>query len=133
MNYIMQGAEVYYIPTGKCVAVIDNGKPVMEKGMAGPHSRGVKEFLAELSDGNVPEQPADLVLPGPVVEANVNGDPGEGVYAGWVTGNDAGQKDALPPFDPALGVDTPGFAEFVEGKSAAEIEEVIRKCERSFK
>ena len=46
-NYTISGSEIYS-ERGRLVAVLDgNGIPVMCPGMAGAHSRGVQEFLAE--------------------------------------------------------------------------------------
>lgn len=45
-KYVLNGKEVYS-DKGKLVATLDaDGNPVMAPGMAGPHSRGVREFLS---------------------------------------------------------------------------------------
>ena len=58
MKYELRGNRVY-TERGRLVATLDgDGNPVMEMGMAGPHSRGVREFL-----GKTPEMKTDAEEP----------------------------------------------------------------------
>ena len=51
-NYTIRGRDIFSA-RGKLVATLDDdGNPVMAPGMAGPHTRGVREFLADAGNGD---------------------------------------------------------------------------------
>lgn len=136
-QYTISGREVYSA-RGKLVATLDDdGNPVMAPGMAGPHSRAVREFLAEGSS----ETPARSDLPDlpDENEQPETPEPEEGgttVYVGRIpAARPAGgapaapppspgsveeysistiPDDALPPFSSEYGIFTPGFLDFCE-------------------
>jgi len=136
-QYTISGREVYSA-RGKLVATLDDdGNPVMAPGMAGPHSRAVREFLAEGS----PETPARSDLPDlpDENEQPETPEPEEGgttVYVGRIPAAPAAggapaapppspgsveeysistiPDDALPPFSSEYGIFTPGFLDFCE-------------------
>ena len=134
-SYTLNGREVR-TDKGKLVATLnEDGVPVMAPGMAGPHSRAVRAFLAEQT------APAPQPAPPPTTEADsrpespqqAEAEQEKTVFVGEVSLNRAAPSapppappetpaeriiadipaDLLPPFSPKLGVNTPGFAEFV--------------------
>lgn len=140
MRYELRENRVY-TERGRLVATLDgDGNPVMETGMAGPHSRGVREFL-----GKMPEPEASPEIP-ETDEA--------GVYIGSIPASRAKRgapfreerelnadewsvstipEGELPEFDAEFGVYTPGFREYVkrhgltEGQQAALVARVSKR------
>ena len=133
MNYEQRGREIFS-EKGKLVATIDDdGNPVMAPGMAGPHTKGVQEFLNRektTEDSGIPESPA------PVHEEEKEVLPEEGdgkttLYVGSIPAEHTEEKERtsgaetreeweictipeeqLPAFSKELGVNTPGFQEY---------------------
>jgi len=157
-EYTIRGREIFSA-RGKLVATLDDdGNPVMAPGMAGPHSRGVREFLAkedpetpvqsDLSDG------ADLSDENEQQETPEPEEGGTTVYVGRIPAAPAAggapaapplstgtveeysistiPDDALPPFSKEYGCDTPGFREFCEKHklSAPQRAALVRRLER---
>lgn len=114
-SYTMNGRQILS-DKGKVVATLDaDGNPVMEPGMAGPHSAGVKEFLAD-SGNNAPHQPA---AEQPAAESQTAEQPAaESSTDEWIISTIP--ESELPPFSKALGVYTPGFAEYVKAHKLTE-------------
>lgn len=147
MNYELRGREIYS-EKGRLVATLDDdGNPVMAPGMAGPHTKGVREFLA-VGNCNSPQEPEPprepeqthepaspqetepLHEPEPPQEPEP---PMSTVFVGSIAAKPSGvpekvpavlsraeweistiPAEQLPPFDPALGVCTPGFIDYVK-------------------
>lgn len=123
-DYIIRGREIYSAK-GKCVATLDdNGNPVMAPGMAGAHSRGVQEFLEILAGGNGtseespevaqgedPATPDGSAVASPVSAGVSATRPESDFSAEWEISTIP--EDRLPPFSKALGVNTPGFSEYI--------------------
>ena len=139
-QYTISGREVYSA-RGKLVATLDDdGNPVMAPGMAGPHSRGVREFLARENDTakapEAPEAPEAETPAAPEIETPEPEEGGTTVYVGRIpAAHPAGgapaapppspgsveeysistiPDDALPPFSSEYGIFTPGFLDFCE-------------------
>ena len=135
-EYIRKGNDIFSA-RGRRVATLDHdGNPVMAPGMAGAHSRGVREFLAlPAVPPDVPANPAPPPPPppgGPGM-ADPPGSDQVTAYVGPVPSvRPAGRPeplprpetveeweistipaDQLPPFSPARGVNTPGFSDYV--------------------
>lgn len=147
MNYELKGREIYS-EKGRLVATLDDdGNPVMAPGMAGPHTKGVREFLAvgncnspqEPEPPHEPEQthePASPQETEPLHEPEPPQEPEppmSTVFVGSIAAKPSGvpekvpavltraeweistiPAEQLPPFDPALGVCTPGFIDYVK-------------------
>ncbi len=147
MNYELRGREIYS-EKGRLVATLDDdGNPVMAPGMAGPHTKGVREFLAvgncnspqEPEPPHEPEQthePASPQETEPLHEPEPPQEPEppmSTVFVGSIAAKPSGvpekvpavlsraeweistiPAEQLPPFDPALGVCTPGFIDYVK-------------------
>lgn len=147
MNYELKGREIYS-EKGRLVATLDDdGNPVMAPGMAGPHTKGVREFLAvgncnspqepeppqdpeQTQEPEPPQEPVPLHEPEPPQEPEP---PMSTVFVGSIAAKPSGvpekvpavlsraeweistiPAEQLPPFDPALGVCTPGFIDYVK-------------------
>ena len=147
MSYELRGREIYS-EKGRLVATLDgDGNPVMAPGMAGPHTKGVREFLAvgncnspqEPEPPHEPEQthePASPQETEPLHEPEPPQEPEppmSTVFVGSIAAKPSGvpekvpavlsraeweistiPAEQLPPFDPALGVCTPGFIDYVK-------------------
>ena len=142
-EYTIRGREIFS-PKGKLVATLDDdGNPVMAPGMAGPHSRGVREFLADVEGRRSKVEGGDgenAGVRGPSQGAERGADAADRESDGsdksdgarGAEGADTGEpkpgnrkpetreatvedipEDRLPPFSPEFGTATPGFAEFV--------------------
>ena len=149
MKYELRGNRVY-TERGRLVATLDgDGNPVMETGMAGPHSRGVREFL-----GKTTEMKADAELPDAEASPEVPETEEAGVYIGSIPASHAKRgapyreerklnadewsvstipEEELPEFDAEFGVYTPGFLDYVkrhgltEGQQAALVARVSKR------
>lgn len=113
-SYTMNGRQILS-DKGKIVATLDaDGNPVMAPGMAGPHSAGVKEFLAD-SGNTAPRQPAaeQPAAEQPAAESQTAEQPAaESSTDEWIISTIP--ESELPPFSKALGVYTPGFSEYIK-------------------
>lgn len=166
MNYELRGREIYS-ENGRLVATLDgDGNPVMAPGMSGPHSKGVREFIAsgmcnpspepqpepqpESQQESAPEQSEEPTPETPELPEN----PPEQmstVFVGSVAAKPSGvpekvpvvlsrseweistiPADQLPPFDPALGIYTPGFSEYVKrfNLNAPQIAALIKRVKK---
>ncbi|MBQ6352030.1 MAG: hypothetical protein IJJ28_02030 [Lentisphaeria bacterium] len=135
-KYTISGREIYSAK-GKLVATLDDdGNPVMAPGMAGPHKRALEEFLGGTDTNG--HEPTRTDTPPPMPPLAEESDS--------VTKPEAPEREAeaaeyavstipddrLPPFSKALGVNTPGFAEFVDNNhlSAAQVAALVKRLER---
>lgn len=149
MRYELRGNRVY-TERGRLVATLDgDGNPVMETGMAGPHSRGVREFL-----GKTPEMKADVEETREAEASPEIPEVEEAVYIGSIPAARAKRgapfreerelnadewsvstipEGELPEFDAEFGVYTPGFQEYIkrhgltEGQQAALVARVSKR------
>lgn len=151
MKYEIRGKEIYS-EKGRLVATLDGGgNPVMEAGMAGPHARGVREFLgsfavsagtAEAKEEKIMEAaeavpaekptvfvgtiPAAKPLRGEEVHEEREMDADE-----WAVSTIPDEE--LPEFKPEFGVYTPEFRDYVkrhkltEGQKAALVDRLAKK------
>lgn len=132
-NYELKSDVVWCISTNKPVASLDaDGGLVMYPGMAGPHTAGVRAFLAD-RERIAAEEAAEMD------EEEVNThrlrDADEAVPTisapdnDWVL--DALQDDDLPPFSKALGAKTPGLPEYIEDNNLTpdQVTSLIRRLE----
>lgn len=132
MDYRIEGNQIFS-EKGKVVATLDgSGNPVMEPGMSGPHKRGVEEFLVMMGS-NEPrgcyevkpapvEEVKEVPMPDPepapapmnVLESSFDIEPVK------VTADQ-------PPFSKQLGVNTPGFHDYVVRNklTQAQIDELV--------
>ena len=128
-QYEIRGREVYSAKGKRVATITDDGNLVMAPGMAGAHKRAVEEFLAQGAKEPPPPMPE-------IEEA-------EGAPEPETPEHEAEQSreeflietipaDRLPPFSKELGVNTPGFAEFVKDNhlSAAQIAALVKRLER---
>ena len=135
MNYELKGREIYS-EKGRLVATLDDdGNPVMAPGMAGPHTKGVREFLAvgNCNSPQEPEPPQESEPPQEPEQTQEPEPPMSTVFVGSIAAKPSGvpekvpavlsraeweistiPAEQLPPFDPALGVCTPGFIDYVK-------------------
>ena len=135
MNYELKGREIYS-EKGRLVATLDDdGNPVMAPGMAGPHTKGVREFLAvgNCNSPQEPEPPQESEPPQDPEQTQEPEPPMSTVFVGSIAAKPSGvpekvpavlsraeweistiPAEQLPPFDPALGVCTPGFIDYVK-------------------
>ena len=142
MKYELRGREIFS-EKGKLVATLDDdGNPVMAPGMAGPHTKGVQEFLNRektISDSGIPESPAPiheeekevLTEDRPPSALPEEGDGKTTLYVGSIPAEHTEEKERmsgaetreeweistipeeqLPAFSKELGVNTPGFQEY---------------------
>lgn len=150
MKYELRGNRVY-TERGRLVATLDgDGNPVMETGMSGPHSRGVREFL-----GKMPEKKGEPEeAPEPEVSPEIPETEEAGVYIGSIPASRAKRgapfreerelnadewsvstipEGELPEFDAEFGVYTPGFQEYIkrhgltEGQQSALVARVSKR------
>lgn len=138
-EYTVKGRDIFS-DRGKVVATItDDGGIVMAPGMAGAHKRAVEEFLARGAKEPPPPMPpfaeatedrpeieeADTAPETPKAEEKAEQSREEFLI-------ETIPDDRLPPFSKALGVNTPGFAEFVEKNhlSAAQVAALVKRLER---
>lgn len=123
-NYSIDGRNIIS-DKGRIVATLDSdGNPIMAPGMAGPHSKGVKEFLETFAEneplrsGEPETIPESSELPEVKAEAENDlapaEDPAEDAADRLDWAVSTIPEDSLPPFSKELGVNTPGFAEFVK-------------------
>lgn len=136
-EYTIRGREIYS-DRGKLVATLDDdGNPVMAPGMAGPHSRAVREFLArETVETPVRSDLSDLSDENEQQETPEAEEGNTTVYVGRIPAAPAAggcpaapprssgtveeysistiPDDALPPFSSEYGIFTPGFLDFCE-------------------
>jgi hypothetical protein len=131
-QYTVKGREVFSA-RGKLVATItDDGGIVMAPGMAGAHKRGVEEFLAQGAAKEPPPPMPEIeeaeVAPESEKTPEQSGEePAPVETAGYIVSTIP--EDRLPPFSKELGVNTPGFAEFVE-KNRLSAEQVAALVKR---
>jgi hypothetical protein len=140
--YTVRGREIYSA-RGKLVAKLDaDGNPVMEPGMAGPHSAKVRAFLERQvqtaldfhEDDPTAEENTEVEPAGPATEPAEQ--EGATLYVGQIPAARAEggapsapkaepetmdeytistiPEDSLPPFSCEYGVNTPGFMEFCD-------------------
>ena len=171
MNYELRGREIYS-EKGRLVATLDgDGNPVMAPGMSGPHSKGVREFIASRMCNPSPEPHPEPPEPSeeqpelapeqseePTPETPELPEPTENppeqmstVFVGSIAAKPSGVSekvpvvlsrseweistipaDQLPPFDPALGIYTPGFSEYVKrfNLNAPQIAALIKRVKK---
>jgi hypothetical protein len=115
-NYNLQGSEIFS-DKGRLVATLDsNGNIVMAPGMAGPHSHGVREFVENLRSavGHIEQAENSVVKENLTTETPVGTLPGmnEQTFEEWSV--DTIAEEDLPPFSKELGINTPGFAEYIK-------------------
>lgn len=118
-EYTLNNRKVYY--GEKLVASLDDdSNPVMEPGCAGPHSRNV----AALISGKQLAGPQTVSDP-PDAPASDNPKPSE--PEDWLIADIPDQY--LPPFDKALGVNTPGLDDYIRkhNLSAPQTAALIRR------
>ena len=154
-QYTLRGREIFSA-RGKLVATLDDdGNPVMAPGMAGPHSRGVREFLARENDtAKPPEAPEAETPAAPEIETPEAEEGGTTVYVGRIPAAPASggapaaprtttgtveeysiatiPDDELPPFSKEYGSDTPGFREFCDKHKLTppQVAALVRRLER---
>ena len=114
-EYSLEGKNILS-EKGKVVATLDDdGSIVMAPGMAGPHSRGVKEFMERRSMEEYGEVQGSTEEYGEV-QTETDGD-GEVQKSSEEYGEVCIEdipEEMLPEFSLQLGVYTPGFREFVK-------------------
>ena len=102
---------------GKVVATLtDDGSFSMAPGMAGPHSRGVKEFMEKMKGTEEKEEVQTGTEEKKEVRTDTDGD-GEVQKSTEEYGEACIEdipEEMLPEFSLQLGVYTPGFMEFVK-------------------
>jgi len=140
-KYTINGREIHS-DKGRLVATLDDdGNLIFAPGMAGAHSRAVRDFLksdmsdkSDKSDDTPPamppfEPPTAENDPAPAAEGTTNVFVGEVPRKPSPPAPEAAPAeqpgadewfistipdDQLPPFSPEFGVETPGFPEFVK-------------------
>lgn len=108
----MQGSEIFS-DKGRLVATLDsNGNVVMAPGMAGPHSHGVREFVENLRSavGHIEQTENSVVKENLTTEGQMVMN--ELTFEEWSV--DTIAEEDLPPFSKELGINTPGFAEYIK-------------------
>lgn len=130
--YKADGEKIYCVKTGKFVAEFTgrgecNGNLMFMPGMVMQHKKKLKAWfkgrgidILQVTSQNIPEK-EEIISP--------HGSETDGKRKMEEENN----KSVLahPPFDKALGVKTPGFAEWAEGRSQEEIVAMVRKLEVS--
>lgn len=116
MDYRIEGNQIYS-EKGKVVATLDgSGNPVMEPGMSGPHKRGVEEFLAVMGSneprGSYEVKPAPVEEVKEVQEQEQEPAPMNVLESSFEIEPVKVTADQ-PPFSKQLGVNTPGFQDYV--------------------
>lgn len=107
-EYTLNNRKVYY--GEKLVASLDDdSNPVMEPGCAGPHSRNVAALLSGKPDTSTPPRRESANLE-PSTD-NLQLPPQSGQSEDWLIADIPDQY--LPTFDKALGVNTPGLADYI--------------------
>ena len=150
MRYELRENRVY-TERGRLVATLDgDGNPVMETGMSGPHSRGVREFLGKMLEKKGEPDEA----PEPEASPEIPETEEAGVYIGSIPASRAKRgapfreerelnadewsvstipEGELPEFAAEFGVYTPGFQEYIkrhgltEGQQAALVARVSKR------
>lgn len=150
MRYELRENRIY-TERGRLVATLDgDGNPVMETGMSGPHSRGVREFLGKMSEMKAEPEEA----PEPEASPEIPETEEAGVYIGSIPASRAKRgapfreerelnadewsvstipEGELPEFAAEFGVYTPGFQEYIkrhgltEGQQAALVARVSKR------
>ena len=129
MDYRIEGNQIYS-EKGKVVATLDgSGNPGMEPGMSGPHKRGVEEFLAVMGS-NEPRGSYE-VKPAPVEEVKELPMPEPEEEVGLVPESSWELDKPIPveavPFSKQLGVNTPGFKDYIVRNklTQAQIDELV--------
>ena len=98
----MDGRQIYS-EKGKLVATLnDDGEPVMAPGMAGAHSAGVRDFINTFAQNE------------PVANDDETTDCGTADQSDDEYLISTIPEEKLPPFSKKLGVNTPGFGEYVK-------------------
>ena len=118
-EYAINNRKVYY--GEKLVATLDDdSNPVMEPGCAGPHSRNVAALLS----GKQLAGPQTAPTSAPPDTSNTS-EPSE--PEDWLIADIPDQY--LPPFDKALGVNTPGLDDYIRkhNLTAPQIAALIRR------
>lgn len=130
-DYNFEGGKFFYMKNGKQVAHLEGGEVVFEPGMVPPHKTALLAWW-ETQDSKKDS-------------ANAPGNEG-GKDSANAPGNEGGKEkkdvpapvdvneipdDMLPPFSKMLGVETPGFAEYVKKHKfdAAQKEKLVRRLE----
>lgn len=131
-NYTLEG-KMIFSDKGRHVATLnDDGFPVMAPGMAGPHTRGVQEFLASRAYAPIEDSLDEPEKMQPIVTAaqpESMKDPQEDT-ASWAM--QAIPEHLLPPFSKQLGVNTPGFREYIIQHKLTEkqMEELVKRLSK---
>lgn len=122
-EYTINNRKVYY--GEKLVATLDDdSNPVMEPGCAGPHSRNVAALLSGKPDTSAPPRENACIEPS---TDNIQLPPSGGQSEDWLIADIPDQY--LPPFDKALGVNTPGLDDYIRkhNLTAPQIAALIRR------
>lgn len=131
-NYTLEG-KMIFSDKGRHVATLnDDGFPVMAPGMAGPHTRGVQEFLAsraldQKEDPTDEPQKRQTIATAAKTESRTDTQEDTASWAMQTI-----PEHLLPPFSKQLGVNTPGFREYILQHQLTEkqIEELVKRLSK---